>query len=344
MKIKLLMFPVVLILTTVVCLGSANYARAQGREGGKGQGQSNQSPEEASMLRSIASAPDPVAKLKVIAEFVKKFPKSSARPRLAHGAADQIEGVKDPAQRLSYSQEYLKIFDQPSEVEMILPVMIEAYAAANQPDEAFAKGSEFLSKNPDSLEVLVALMLVGTEQAKKQNGKFVVESVQYGTHAIELIEGDKKPAGMEDAAWQQYKTSMLPGMYQSMALLHLVKGDRTEAKARFTKASELAPSDPFNLLMLAGMLNEDYQTEAKRYQGMPAGSAKDEELKKAQGLLDVVIDAYAHSIAVAEGNAPFQQVKQQYLQDLEAYYKYRHNNSTAGMQELINKYKTAPKP
>jgi hypothetical protein len=47
---------------------------------------------------------------------------------------------------------------------------------------------------------------------------------------------------------------------------------------------------------------------------------------------------------VSEGNATLQPVRQQFLQDLEAYYKYRHNNSTAGMQELINKYKVTPKP
>ena len=56
------------------------------------------------------------------------------------------------------------------------------------------------------------------------------------------------------------------------------------------------------------------------------------------------IDAYAHAVAVSEGNAALQPVRQQFMQDLEAYYKYRHNNSTAGMQELINKYKVTPKP
>jgi tetratricopeptide (TPR) repeat protein len=337
------MFPIVMIFTLVTIAGSANFARAQGKEG-KGPGQSNLSPEEATMLRSIATAPDPAVKLKVVAEFVKKFPKSSARPRVAHGAADQIEEVKDPAQRLAAAQEFLKIFNQPAEAEMIMPVMIEAYAALNQTDDAFAKGAEVLLKNPDSLEVLVALMLVGTEQAKKQNPKFVPLSLKYGAHAIELIEADKKPADMEDAAWAQYKKSMMPGMHQSMGLLNLVKGDRDEAKSRFTKASELAPSDPFNLLMLASIVNDDYQTEAKRYQGLPAGAAKDESLKKAQALLDAVIEAYARALALAEGNAAYQQVKQQYMQDLEAYYKYRHKGSTEGMQELINKYKPVPKP
>ena len=225
-----------------------------------------------------------------------------------------------------------------------MPVLIDAYAAANQPDQAFAKGSEFLSHNPDSLNVLVDLMALGTDQAKKQNPKFIAQSLQYAAHAIELIEADKKPANMDDAAWKQYKTALLPSVYQSMGLLNLVKGDQAAAKARFIKASELAPSDAFNFLMLAGMLNEEYQNEAKHYQSLPAGSAKNDELNKAQSMLDTVIDAYAHAIALAEGNANMQQVRTQYLHDLEAYWRYRHNNSTEGMQQLIDKYKSPAKP
>ena len=110
------------------------------------------------------------------------------------------------------------------------------------------------------------------------------------------------------------------------------------------RASQLTPTDPFNYVMLAGIVNDEYQITAKHYQTLPAGPAKDDELKKAQNLMDATIDAYAHAIALSEGNAALQPVRQQYLQDLEAYYKYRHNNSTAGMQELIDKYKAAPKP
>ena len=48
--------------------------------------------------------------------------------------------------------------------------------------------------------------------------------------------------------------------------------------------------------------------------------------------------------AVTEGNARYEQVRRQFLQDLESYYKYRHNGSTEGMQQLIVKYKSAAKP
>jgi hypothetical protein len=55
--------------------------------------------------------------------------------------------------------------------------------------------------------------------------------------------------------------------------------------------------------------------------------------------LDEVIELYAHAIGLSEGNAVYQQLHDQLLQDLEAYYKYRHNGSTDGLQQLIGKYK-----
>ncbi len=189
--------------------------------------------------------------------------------------------------------------------------------------------------------VLVQLAALGTDQAKQKNLKFIPQSVQYGTHAIELIEADKRPQGIDDAGWVKYKSEQLPSLYQSVGILELVKGNNAAAKARLAKASELAPADPFNYLLLSGMLNDEYQNEAQQYRAMPMGPPKDEALKKVLGLLDQVVDSYARLIALAEGNERLAPVRQQYLQDLESYYKYRHNGSTEGMKQLIDKYKVA---
>ena len=299
------------------------------------------SPEERSLVSNIMSATDPAAKWKAVVELIKKYPKTEVRPRVAQAAADQIADLKDPNQQLTFAQQYQTIFNQPAEEELIVPVLIGAYADTNQPDQAFTKGADFLSRHPDSLPVLVELLSIGSIEVKKQNAKFVTQAIQYGTHAAELFEADKKPANVDDARWKDYKTATLPGIYQSLGLLYYASGNRAEAKARYAKASQLAPSDPFNLMMLAGLTNQEYQDAAKHYQTMPAGAARDEELKKVQALLDAVIDSYAHAIAISEGNATLQQVRQQYLGDLETYYKYRHGGATDGMQQLIDKYKTA---
>jgi hypothetical protein len=308
------------------------------------QNQPKVSPDEQKAAQAIATAPDPNAKLKAATDFIKKYPKSALRPQVARGVASQISGEKDVAQRITLAQSYQQLFQEPSEQELIVPILIEGLSQGKRADEAFSIGTALLAKNPDSLAVLVQLAATGTDEAKNKNGKFVAQSLQYGAHAIQIIEGDKKPADVDDTGWAAYKKDVLPSLYQSVGLLNLVKGDNAQARASYLKAAEITPSDPFNFVMLAGILNNEYQNQAKRYQSMPSGDSRDAELKKAQALLDAVIDAYAHAIAVSEGNATLQQVRQQYLQDLEAYYKYRHNNSTQGMQQLIDKYKVAAKP
>ncbi len=319
-------------------LGSQPPVPAQGNT------KPNISQDESNLAQKINSAPDAAAKLKAAAELIRKHPKTAIRGQVAQEIANRIQDVTDPTQKLTLAQEFQTIFNDPADEVAVGPTMIDALADANQIDQAFAKGADFLTRHPETLQVLVELLSIGTEQAKKQNAKFIDQSIRYGTQAIALTEANKKPANWEEANWQEFKTRTLPSIYQSVALLHMVKGARAEARAHYTKASQLAPNDPFNFVMIAALLNEDYQTEAQKYQSMPGGAAKDEQLKKVQTLLDNVIDAYARAVALSEGNAALANVRQQYLQDLESYYKYRHNNSTAGMQQLIDKYKVAAKP
>jgi len=332
-----------LTLTLTGCLGSGSVTSLTLAQAGK-PGQANLSSDEQNMLKAIAAAPDPAAKLKAVEALITKHPKTPVRERVARQAADQIADLKDAAQKVTLAQQYAGIFTEPSEQKMIGPILIDAFAGANRFDEAFASGAEFVKQNPDSLMVLVQLVAIGTEQAKQKNPKFIPQSLQYGAHAVELVEADKKPEQMDDAGWKSYKTTGLPSLYQSMGLMNLVKGDRPEAKARLIKAAALAPTDPFNYLLITGILNDEYQAAAKHYQGTANSPAKDEELKKVLAILDSVIDSYAHTIALAEGIERLAPVRKQYLDDLEAYYKYRHNNSTAGMQELIDKYKVPVKP
>ncbi len=329
---------VIVLVFAVAITATAIVAQPQGQ--GRGQG----NPEEMKAAQAIMTAPDPAKKLKAGEEFIKKYPKSFIRPRIARGLVDQIAAVTDASQKVALAQEYQQSFTEPSEQDLILPVLLEALSQAKRADEVFTMGTAYLSKNPDSIPVLIQLLATGANEAKNKNTKYAAQSLQYGKHAIELIDAGKKPAEVDDAGWAKYKTNTLPSLYQSLGLLSLVTGDRAQAVANYTKASELAPADVFNVLMLGQMLNAEYQDSAKRYQAMPSGAAKDEELKKTQALLDKVIDSYARAVAVSEGDARYAEVRQQFLQDLDSYYKYRHNGSDAGMQELINKYKPAAKP
>lgn len=270
---------VTLMIALVALLGLMTLAQAQGGTSAK----PNISQDEQTLAQKINAAPDAAAKLKAAIELIKKHPKTAIRGQVADEIAIRIEEVKDATQKLALANEFQTSFNDPADEEFVGPVVINAYVDANQLDQAFAKGADFLTRHPDSLRVLVTLLSVGTEQAKKQNTKFIEQSIRYGSQAIALAEANKKPASYDDAAWQQFKTVTLPSIYQSLGLLYMVKGASAEAKANYTKASQAAPSDPFNFVMIAALLNEEYQAAAKAYQAMAAGAPRDAELKKNSG-------------------------------------------------------------
>jgi len=329
----------ILLGLALLCLGAGSPIKGQG-----GRGPAGVSPDEQKMAQAIMSAPDAAGKVKAGEEFIKKYPKSTLLPRVAHGLADEISRVADPSQKVTLAQSYQGLFKDPSEQDLIMPMLIEGLSQAKRPDEAFSLGSEYLGRNPDSLLVLVQLVGAGTDEAKNKNAKYIPQSLQYGARAIQLVEADKKPADLDTAEWAKYKIAVLPSLYQSTAVLSFVKGDRDDAKARFAKAAELAPTEPFSHLMFASIAEDEYQEAAKRYQSMPEGPARNDALQKALAMLDSVVEAYAHFVAAAEGNAKFAESRQQSMQVLETYYKFRHQNSTAGMQQIIDKYKVAAKP
>jgi hypothetical protein len=321
----------VLIAITITCFSARAVAQPKA------------SAEEMKAAQLIDAAPDAAGKAKAATDFIKKFPKSSLRAGIAQKISDQIHEMTDGEQKIAMAQQFKTIFNDPAEEEMIMPVLLVGYSDAKKPDEAFTAGTAYLGQHPDSVGVLVELMTIATDQAKQKNGKFVAQGELYGTHAVELIEGNKKPANMGDETWKEYR-ALLPRLYQSMGILGMVRGDRAATQMRLTKATELDPKDPFNFLLLSGSVNDEYQEAAKKYQAMKDGPEKTAELQKVQASLDRVIDAYAHFIALSEGNAQLANIRQQEMQDLENYYKYRHNGKTDGMQELINKYKAPAKP
>ena len=288
---------------------------------------------EAKALTAINSAPDPAAKLAAAREYVKKYPKSSNRPEVSSYLAGQIDQVKDGTQKLALTETYQQIFNTEKELDTIRPIILDAYFDAKRTDDAFALAASILAKQPENVFILSRMMIAGTDEAKRNNPKYVATSQQYGLKAIELIEANKKPVDMTDEAWEKQKT-ILPALYQNTGILALVSGKPAEANARLEKAVALNPSEAFNYVLLGSIANEEYQKLAEAQKSMPAGPEKAETLKKATAMLDKVIDLYAHAVAASEGKPEYKQIHDQLMQDLTPYYKYRHNQSTEGLQQL----------
>jgi len=294
---------------------------------------------EQDAITKVQTAADPAAKLKAADEFIKKYPKSTNRAGIVSHVIGEISNVPDPAQKITLLESSLTIFKDPADSDILTPVLLTAYINAKRVDDAFSFADKSLAKNPNDVTTLTQVTMLGAEQAKQRNPKYVPQSQQYGTRAIQVIESGNKPAGMTDESWKEYQTRWLPQLYQVEGLLSLMTGNNADAKAKLDKAASLNASDPFTFYLLGSLLNDGYQKVAENFQKQTPGPLKDALLKEAQAKMDEIIEMWAHAIALAQGNAQYQTFADQLRPELEGYYKFRHGGSTNGLDELIAKYK-----
>lgn len=302
----------------------------------------NLSEGERQLGKKVQDAKDPAAKLQAAGELIKKYPASSLRPQLADYLAGQVIGVQDVAQRTALAELYLTTFNQPAEADLINPALIDAYITGNRLEDAFRVAGPWLERNPGEVNAFMRLAVLGIEQVRRSNPQFRQQSQQYAVRAIELMEGDKKPATMDDAQWAQFKSQWLPQLHQSLAILALTAGDNAEARTRLEKAATLGIGDPTTYALMANIYEKDYETLATAYKAATPGPQQEAALQKALAQLDRVVELYAQAIALTEGRAEYQPMREQLMPAFTNYYKYRHKNSTDGMQQFIDKYKKAP--
>ena len=167
---------------------------------------------EVQAAKKVQAASDGAAALQSGGEFVKKYPKSTLRLQVAQLVAGKISQTADNTQKISLAENFLTVFNQPGEANVITPALVDAYTKADKFDEAFQKASGWLEKNPEDVRTLVQMALTGADQAKHGNRKFADVSQKYGLKAIELIEADKRPASLDAEQWAEYKTKWLSGV------------------------------------------------------------------------------------------------------------------------------------
>lgn len=345
--------PGVCAFAVIIALATLTFARAPLSQNpnnrppqGQTQGQAPQGEkapqipeEERQAMAKVNTALDAAAKLQAADEYVKKYSKSPRRADIARHVAAEIVKVEDPAQMAALLENFLTVFNETSEAEIVILNLMDAYVKADRLDDAFSKASSYLEKNPNDVATLTQMALVGADQVKRQNGKYVQQSQTFGQKAIQLIEADSRPESIDVTKWLEYQSHWLPQLYQSMGLISYALQNRADAKMKLEKSASLKSTDPFTYLLLSIVANDEYKELAEKHKSMANGSERDELLKKAHMKMDEVIDLYAHVLALSEGNPQYQQLHDAIMKDFESYYQYRHEGSTEGMQEMINKYK-----
>src|SRR5262247_849114 len=159
---------------------------------------------EQKAIEKIKAAGGVSEKLKAAAEYVKKNGKSQMRPRVAAYVSDEIAKVTDYNQRIGFVESFTKTFNLPEEADLIKPTLIDSLIGSNKFEEAFNEGSKYVERKPDDVVVLTMLASAGANQAQKQiqssqtpNTAMLQKASEAGAKAVEMLEADKKPEGMD---------------------------------------------------------------------------------------------------------------------------------------------------
>jgi tetratricopeptide (TPR) repeat protein len=292
---------------------------------------------ERKAVEKINTAKDPEAKMKAAVDFMKKNSKSAIRGKVANYVAEQVSVGQNPQQIVSLCQNFISTFNTTEEGDLVRPGLVDALLKLEKWDEALSEGNQYLQRNPEDVTVLISIAWAGANQMQKQAAtpKLTQAATEASSKAVELMEADKRPSRFDEKNWAEYRNSWLPRLYQARGLMLLNTGQRSDAKDNLEKAAGLEPYDPSTLMMLVNITNEEYQDLAKRYQAEKKGDILDKAVEK----MDEVIDWMARAVGATDGNAQMQQINQQLRENLTAYYSFRHEGKTDGLNGLVDKYK-----
>lgn len=214
--------------------------------------------------------------------------------------------------------------------------------------EGFKLGKQVMVEQPDHLDSLIALGNAGYLAASARNESFNTEAIGYAQKAIHLIESGKTPEN-----WEPFKgkDDTLAFLYNTVGLLKLksAPNEAIDAIVRSTQFESELKKLPSTYYYLArayetgpyARMSADYQ---KNCAGKPETPECKQAIEKLNQVIDRIVDAYARAVAAA-GNDPQNATnKTVWLSTLTTFYKFRHQDSDAGLNELIAGALSKPLP
>lgn len=265
----------------------------------------------------------------------------------------------DPKAAYAVAKEYLQKYPAESDQTKYLSKWIAAYDAKEKEGrkagvedllrqqkyaDAFAAAKAILADEPADVRTLnnavfAALYAAGVNK----NDSFNADAANYARKAIQIIQSGQPFDKRDDTL----------GWLNSALGFFSLKTNPSEAVNYYIKAASFegaAKKDPQTYLFLADAyraaeytkLASDIKTRCStgEQQATPDCKALSDRVNE---VVDRMIDAYARAIALAT-DPKFAQAKAAWMTELTAFYKFRHENSEAGLNELIAGILAKPLP
>ena len=218
----------------------------------------------------------------------------------------------------------------------------------NKYQEAYALGKEILAKEPDNLKVLIDMGANGYLVAPLNNPSLTAEALDFARRSLQQLDSGKTiedwhPLAGRDVAvaYLNYTIGSLTLQHDpGSALKHLIKAAQFETPLR---------KSPFTYAYIAGAYETGaYAKQSEEYKRIYSGKDETPESKLALAninqLIDRMIDGYARAVALAGNDPKYAEQKSLWRDNLTTWYKYRNNDSDAGMTELVAGVLSKPLP
>jgi len=214
---------------------------------------------------------------------------------------------------------------------------------------AYQIGKQVLADESDNLRTLINLASAGYLASNAGDASFNAETLEFARRATAMLEGDSKPSD-----WKPFT-----GPPDALAYLNFITGElilkETPAKsvAYFRKAIESEGTMKHTPIvysrLAAAYVAGEYEPLAKRFTGdggarPPESEENKAALVKIYQVVDRIIDAYARAVALSGTDTQYGEARARWMEQLVQYYKFRHNDSTDGLEAYIAGATAKPLP
>jgi hypothetical protein len=243
---------------------------------------------------------------------------------------------------------YLKKWITAYEKEARKIKMMDLFVNQRKYAEASAVAKEVLKDDPESLAAHIVIGYGGYGLAvttKNEAGN--AEAITFAKKAIQLIESGKT---LEN--WTPFKSKDDALAYLNYSVGFLQRASNpSEALTYFIKSTQFdseIKKNPQTYVLIAAAYENEYAKQSTDYEAKYKDKDETPESKLAVAninqLVDRIIDAFARAVSVAGTDAAAQASKTQWLARLTELYKFRNNNSDAGLTAMIASVMSKPVP
>jgi hypothetical protein len=275
---------------------------------------------------------DPV-KIEIYKRFVdNRVPNPTAAYQAARDYLTKYN--KDKDQYTDYLGKWVTAYER-DERKRNLPI----YINEKKFTEAYSTGAKILSDEPNYLRAQIDLGYAGYLAASAKNEQFNTTALDYARTAIQAIESGKTPN-----EWAPFKGKDDTLAYLNYAVGYLtLKTSPDTAIDSLLKAaqyeSDIKKTPSTYYFLAVAYESGPYKTLSAAYQkdfaDKPETPASKAALEKLGVVMDRIVDAYARAIAAAGTDPKTEPSRKEWLTQMSTYYKFRHNNSDAGLTEFI---------